>query len=241
MLRALVLKIRTFDFGASEYQIRAGLTLRKGHLYKYKSLDPRSREHVIDILRDSKLYFPRPSQLNDPDEGKPQLFIGDISDAAYRPAVEAWVRRCLKHEAPPPTEVQIQTELARLTQSKLEEMVVKAGVAYRASVERRYRIFSLAGSPWNRHLWEHYADDFNGVCIELNLDSSFGPAYSVTYSDTPRRIDLTSVDDFEHLIQTVLVKSTRWSEELEARMIFGEPLGGDNHLVRSDDIHDGRR
>lgn len=85
MIRAFFSKISAFDFAVTEYQIRAGLTLRKGHHYKYKSLCANPVEQVIEILRDSKLYFPSPSQLNDEDEGKPQLVIGDISDRTYWP------------------------------------------------------------------------------------------------------------------------------------------------------------
>jgi len=45
----------------------------------------------------------------------------------------------------------------------------------------------------------------------------------VQYSDKPRNLDLTSINDFEHLIQTVLVKATNWRRERETRMVFGEP------------------
>lgn len=105
----------------------------------------------------------------------------------------------------------------------LEQMVSRADADFKAEVEKRYRILSFGGTPLNRHLWENYAGNFNGVCIEFEVDSQFGPVYAVTYSDAPRRLDLTSIDDFEHLRLTVLVKSTRWSEEREARMIFGDP------------------
>jgi hypothetical protein len=224
ILNRLLLRFGAFDFRVAEYPMaNGGPTLRKGHHYKYKSLDGSPIGHVIEILRDNKLYFPRPSQLNDPDEGKPELVIGDISDPAYWPAVEAWVRRCVTHRTTPAPEAQIQAELRQLTQAKLEAMASESAEAYKAAVEERYRIFSLAGSALNRHLWENYAGSFNGVCIEFDVDSHFGTLFAVTYSDEPRRVDLTRINDFEHLRLTALVKGTRWSEEKEARMIFGEP------------------
>jgi hypothetical protein len=220
-LRALLLRFRTFEFAALEFRVHAGVTLRKGHLYKYKSLDGTQIDHVIEIVRDSRLYFPRPSQLNDPEEGKPRLVVGNVKDPTYWPAVEAWVRRCVSHRPRPPTEAEIQAELAQLTQERLDAMVCEAEPELTRALDRRYRIFSLADSPWNRHLWERYAG--NGVCLEFHVESRFGTAFAVEYSDQPRYLDLVSYNAFDHLVKMALIKARRWREERECRIIFGEP------------------
>src|SRR5258708_9203536 len=195
----------------------------RGFLYKYKPLSDKSFGHVCEVIRDSKIFFPRPSQLNDPAECKPTTTIGDITDPQYRPAVEAWVRRCVAHRVQPPSEAQIQQELAELTQEKLLWMLKQVDIEYRAAVESRYCVLSLADSPVNSHLWDAYADRFGGVCLQFAVDSRFGTAYQVQYIDGDRTLDLTSADDYEHLVQTGLVKRRKWRHEREFRLIFGEP------------------
>lgn len=211
---------------------QAHVTLRRGNLYKYKSLKGSGLDHVIEIIRDCQIYCPRPSQLNDPAECKPQLVIGDIGDPAYWPKVETWVRRCISHRVPPPPELQIQNELASLTQEKLQALVAEASAAYQQAVEVQYRILSLADSCTNHHLWVNYADQYTGVCIRFFVDPFFGSAYRMSYSDEVSALDITLNEGFDALTQTALVKCTAWQNEQEFRLIFREPpLPGDPPLV----------
>ena len=196
--------------------------MRRGHVYNYKPL-AENPEHALEIIRDSQLFFPSPSQLNDPEEAKPELFIGDINDPQYWPKVEKWVRQCVSLRATPTTEQAIQSELKALTQETLNQMTADSSEQYKQAIEKRYRILSFATTPANRHLWEEYAGKFNGVSFEFSTDSNFGTCYYVHYSDKPRMFDITSHDEYEHLIQTVLIKKMRWKPEGEVRMIFGEP------------------
>src|SRR5882672_9311618 len=116
-------------------RLQARVIFAHGFLYKYKPLSGKSFDHVCEIIRDSKIFFPRPSQLNDPEECRPAATVGEIADPQYRPAVEAWVRRCVAHRVPPPTEAQIQQELAQLTQENLLQMLKQVDIEYRAAVE----------------------------------------------------------------------------------------------------------
>ena len=207
----------------TEINFSGELRILRGRHYKYKSLETSPFEHVVEILRDNKIYLPRPSELNDKDEGKPQLVVGDITNPEYWPNVEAWVRRYLSHDRHPLDERQIQEELKQITQSRLESMISQVDADFKSAVEKRYRILSFGSSPFNRHLWESYASSFNGVCVEFTTDDQFGPLYEVIYSDAIRSLDLTSSDGFEHLRLTLLTKSLQWQDEKEARIIFGEP------------------
>jgi hypothetical protein len=204
-------------------KIEARVTLARGHLYKYKSLARESFEHVCEIIRDSRIFFPRPSQLNDPQECKPKSTIGDITDPNYWPAVEAWVRRCVAHRIPPPNEAEIQEELKQLTQKKLNALLDDVDSEYQAAVEDRYRILSFADSPSSAHLWNEYANNFTGVCLKFSVNSKFGTAYRVNYIDGQRVLDLTSVEEYEHLVLTGLLKRRKWRQEREYRLIFGDP------------------
>jgi hypothetical protein len=210
----------------------AQLTMRRGSLYKYKSLRDPHFDHVIEIIRDCMIYVPRPSQLNDPDECKPQQLIGDISAPSYRPKIEAWVRRCVAHRVPPPSEAEIQIELQQLKQDHLEELTKEATLSYHQAVEERYRILSLTDSKENHHLWSAYADNYAGICLEFFVDPIFGSAFQVQYADTIPAFDITNNENFDALVATALTKRLKWSEEREYRLVFGDPpIKGDPPLL----------
>ena len=67
-------------------EIDGGLTLWRGPVYKYKSLEGRGLAQVKEMIRDRVIYCPRPAILNDPLECKPSIVIGDIKDPALRPS-----------------------------------------------------------------------------------------------------------------------------------------------------------
>lgn len=209
----------------------AHVTLRRGHLYKYKSLAGGNFAHTLEIIEQSLIYCPRPAELNDPEECRPDFVLGNIADPAYRPRVDAWVRRCVMHRPEPVTEEQIQSELAQLTQQRLEALVAEANAEYHKAVDLRYRILSLADSSKNDHLWVHYADNYAGVCLQFFVDPMFGTAYQMRYSDTVPALDITDNDGFSALNMTALVKRMRWAAEGEYRLIVGDPpIPGDPPL-----------
>lgn len=212
---------------------QAHLTLRRGTLYKYKSLKGDNFDHVIEIIRDSLIYCPRPSQLNDDKECKPKMLIGDISDPTYGPCVESWARRCISHREPQPTEEQIRRELASLTQDKLNSMINEATESFHVEVNRRYRILSLADSVTNDYLWVNYANNYEGVCLGFFVDPLFGSAFQVAYTDTIAAFDITKNNGFNSLYWTMLIKQTRWEKEKEFRLIFGEPPMGEDQPLEN--------
>lgn len=209
----------------------SGIELFRGPLYKYKSLVGSDFERTVDILRESRIYCPRPSQLNDELECKPDMVIGDFNDPTYKASVEAWVRRCVRHRPVAPTEEEIQQELAQLTPEKLMHMAGESAPEYHAAIDQQFRIVSLALSPANAHLWWDYADRFRGICIQLHL-TPWIPAYRVKYSDIVPILDLVDDEGFAALDMTALRKRLKWAPENEARLILREPpLPDDPALV----------
>lgn len=208
------------------------ISIHRGILFKYKALDGVNLEYTLDILRDSEIYCPRPSKLNDPEECKPDLVIGDLMDPAYWRRIEAWVRRVVAHRDPLPTEDEIQAELAQLTPEKLSEMAGATAGQYHEAVDARYRILSMALSPINGHLWSAYAAEYTGVCIAFDIHPMIATAYRVSYSDDVPLLDLVDDDGFAALDMTGLRKRKKWEPEGEARFIVSEPaLEGDEPLV----------
>jgi len=198
------------------------ISIHKGPLFKYKSLDGANFDHTLEILRDSRIYCPTPTQLNDKLECKPDIIIGDLNDPQYRRNVEGWARRCIAHRDEQPTEEQIQAELAQLTSERLRELADATAGPYHEAIDRQYRILSMAKSPVNSHLWSEYAADYTGVCIQFDV-RHLVTAYNVKYSDEVPLLDLTDNNGFASLNMTALRKRKKWEPEGEARIILREP------------------
>lgn len=199
-----------------------GLTIFQGPLYKYKSLVDGDLERTLDILRENRIYCPKPTQLNDELECKPEMVVGDFNDPAYKNDIEAWVRRCVLYRPVIPTEEEIQKELAQLTPEKLKNLAEESASEYHASIDQQFRIVSFALSHVNEHLWRNYADHFRGVCIQFHL-TPWITAYRVKYSDTTPILDLIGKEEFAALDVTALRKRLKWALEDEARLILREP------------------
>lgn len=208
------------------------ISIHRGPLYKYKSLDEANFDHTMEILRDNRIFCPTPRQLNDPEECRPALVIGDLSDREYKAKIEGWARRCIAHRDTQPTEAEIGNELAQLTPEKLAEMAGATAGLYHRAINEQYRILSMALSPLNGHLWSAYAADYTGVCIQLNITPLVAAAYHVKYSDDVPLLDLVDDNGFASLDMTALRKRKAWQPEGEVRFILREPpLTEDRPLV----------
>ncbi|TOQ20434.1 hypothetical protein CGG99_24155, partial [Vibrio parahaemolyticus] len=53
-------------------------------LYKYRAFDPDNTKYIEPIFKNSEIYFPFPSELNDPFECQFQLSVGDLNDLEYK-------------------------------------------------------------------------------------------------------------------------------------------------------------
>ncbi|WP_176097178.1 DUF2971 domain-containing protein [Burkholderia cepacia] len=198
------------------------IDLYRGPLYKYKSLSDETFAHTVEILREHRIFIPKPTQLNDDLECKPELVVGNFDNPNYRATVEAWVRRCVRHRPEQPTEEEIQHELAQLTVERLKEFAGQSSPEYHAAIDQQVRILSMAIAPDNDHLWQAYADGYSGVCIQMHLTPWLN-AYRVKYCDEVPILDLSDDESFCALDMTALRKRLKWSYEGEARIILQEP------------------
>jgi hypothetical protein len=193
--------------------------LYRGPLYKYKSLDDKAFDHTMEILRDHRIFVPKPTQLNDPLECKPEMVVGNLGDPAYKASVEAWVRRCVRHRPQQPTEQEIQQELLQLTPDKLAELAALSELEYHSAIDAQYRILSMATAYDNAHLWNAYANNYTGACIQMHLTPWIN-AYHVKYTDVVPLLDLVDDASFAALDMTGLRKRLKWEVEGEARIIL---------------------
>lgn len=208
------------------------------NLYKYRSIDRSNIEYVKRIFTDLELYFPSPSQLNDPFECRPTFVCGNLLDHDYRQKHLSWCIRAQIHLDP---NVDVKRfvehyesisvdEHHRLTEGITEEM--------QRIADFRWRIYSLSTDPLNLLMWAHYAGNHSGFCLEFSTNNSlFGRAFQVKYIDELNLIDVTN-DNRAAYSNALLSKTTPWSYELEYRVlgestnsVQGLPLVVENKMI----------
>lgn len=202
----------------------ARTVLRDRRLYKFRSMaDELQCGRLRDIVLGNRIRFSKPSELNDPLEGKPIYVLGDWTSNDYRSkfAEWAWNTQQLVPNKPPETEfrkwVLAQPEVLH------RQQVDQINQDNHAAIEQRWRILSLAASSTHDLLWSHYADGHRGVA--LVFDASYGEfsfAFQVSYERDRRSLDITS-QDLNHVLRvSILSKRSGWSYEEEFRCIGTE-------------------
>ena len=210
----------SLDFYGNPKPVEMG----RGYFYKYKSLTSELLPHTVEIIKDRKIFCPKPSQTNDKEEEfRPSVTVGDYSDPIYKARVHKWVRRTVARSKPVATEAQIQHQLSILTQNDLEGYAKQLEPEYHREIENRYRILSLSDIPDNHHLWANYADNYAGICFQFFFTPKFSTVYRVQYVKRRPNWDLVCDQGMETLSATALTKLEKWQDEREYRMVMSEP------------------
>jgi len=206
------------------YGNRKPVEMGRGLFYKYKSLTPDVLPHTIEIIKDRRIFCPKPSQTNDKDEEfRPPVTVGDYSNPIYRARVQQWVRRITTTSNPQASEAEILNQLSILTQESLEGYAKQLEPEYHSEIENQYRLLSLSDIPDNHHLWVNYADDYAGICFQFFFTPQFSTVYRVNYVESRPNWDLVCDQDMETLSATALTKLEKWRNEREFRMVIAEP------------------
>jgi hypothetical protein len=209
---------------ASLHAVTARTALFDKRLYKYRSLaNDKQKSRIKDILLNHRIRFSRPSELNDPIEGKPVLQLGDWSSNAYRARFEEWVWSTQRHLAKiPPKDTFIQW-VRSLTREQHEQYVQQINVDNHAAIEARRRILSLSATPRQEQMWSHYANGHAGMALVFDAShGEFGIALKVHYVPERVPMDVTTQNLTEVLNATILTKRSTWAYEEEYRCIAAE-------------------
>ncbi len=203
-------------------------TLEVKELYKFRSI-PRDSNNdlVLDklprverIFSANELHFPSPIDLNDPHEFRPNMVIGDISDADYKIKYLKLIRLANPETTPEEDEVW----LANHTQEEAEELAREFKELYWSNLHEKYRVCSLCATATNPLVWSHYSDSHKGFCLVFDASKDiFGGALKVHYRDKYPTLDITESDDMEILYHSALTKFTDWKYEEEYRLLSMEP------------------
>lgn len=202
--------------------------LRSGprYLYKYRGFE--KLEHVKDIFLDRVLFFAHPDQLNDEYELKP-IIDGNCSREEFIDFCHEQI--ILDH--PEYTEEEITREIHNvisthfpLAPETIHQFEEKLRYHY-----SQFGVLSLDADPLIPRMWERYADDYTGICIQFDRlclaarKNIFG-AKPVTYSkERPRMPTIASHEAINEAIEKACrTKLEEWSYEHEWRIVDPLPL-----------------
>jgi hypothetical protein len=196
-----------------------GFAARRGRTTLYKFRPYRSdhhREWVRQIIADSKVYFSRRSELNDPFDLAPVFRIEKDRRKLLADAERVWARNGI-------SVADLQRNRLKLASADLRTIEQDGAARALARIEENYWVFSLAGNREHPMLWSHYAEGHTGVCLHFCADeqSLFGAAQAVHYR--PKRpvlpIPLSMLPEPEVAKRVTLTKGDFWRYEEEYRVL----------------------
>lgn len=199
-------------------------------LYKFKSLKGDSRGHTLDIIENSRIYFPGPDEFNDPLDCAPVFELaGDLSDPKFIEALRTEEQKQLVAEGLSPAQIDALRASHGVDISKMAEAVTNGT---RRLVRSDVRILCLCAELCHPLLWSHYAEKHSGICLHFRCDSEtmLGLARQVNYQAErfPILIPLCQPED-DVTDRMTLVKAEFWGHESEYRILahLGAPWGYD--------------
>jgi len=194
-------------------------------LYKYRSFES---EFFEDFFESKSIYLSCPSQLNDPFECKPHVYIPSAQKDIYKLASN-WLNS--KGVTDQKLRSEYTNEVMRSLSSQ-EDLLSRLH-----EILEGYGVYCFASTPTNILMWSHYGFNHEGFCIEFNTGSdyhltSLAPYFSVHYQDKYPEfsIDLLYQEDLRAIElyhrTCLLTKSSIWKYEGEKRVIRARVEGG---------------
>lgn len=179
-------------------------------LYKYRQLNERTE----DIIRNNRIWFSKPADLNDPFDC--QLFV---EFNASEEQLYAYTRETLGNDVPDSL-VDLLMQQSRDNYSDLmSSMLSKSKIM----IEHETSILCLSVKPNDILMFAHYADCHRGLCLEftLNWEDEIGKVFSVRYGETYPKLDYFAMrQSGSELVEKLLLsKFSDWSYEQEFRVL----------------------
>lgn len=196
-----------------------GFAARRGRTTLYKFRPYRSDQHrewVRETIVDSKIYFSRRSELNDPFDLAPVFRIEKDRRKLLADAERVWARNGISGP-------DLERNRTKLASADLQTIEQEGAARALARIEENYWVFSLAGNREHPMLWSHYAEGHTGVCLHFCADegSLFGAAQAMHYR--PKRpvlpIPLSMLPESEVARRVTLTKGDFWRYEEEYRFV----------------------
>jgi hypothetical protein len=180
-------------------------------IYRYRN----ASENSIDELKNSYVYFPNRTQLNDPFDCYPQLMYISKDSKKLRKFVE----KSIQTKGPKLSRKDRRYKTRQLGKSDDEIRGIISDTFQ--EIINKFGIGCFTLSPSNFMMWSHYSNFHKGLCLQFNLEfdkTFFKGINKVNYVEEFERAEYSPQDEsnIEHLFYT---KSIMWSMEHEIRVI----------------------
>jgi len=185
-------------------------------LYKYRNIN----EHTKDIFRNRRIYFPKPTEFNDPFDCQIE-FENDVTVDVYKQFTEKHsVENNFSEE-----EIKEWHNLSFCGNSLTSLAVTKIRDAIN-SFENYFKnlgILTLSEKKDNILMWSHYAIYHKGVCIEFGVPESEALT-KVNYIENYPKIKYSEIvlgnDPTDLIARIIDTKSIDWEYEQERRLFI---------------------
>ena len=185
------------------------------YFYRYYSFD--KPEHIESIFRQSKLYFPPPSEFNDPFDCKLKISY-EASDEQKRKWIIKQVE--IRHPEYSTSEKDKKVnesvkEIRRMTPEYMSNNVLP-------NFRDEIGVLCLSEVRDSILMWAHYTSGYKGFCLEFINPVQiqlFAEALKVGYRENYPLCKFFADNRDEKLIASLLTKSKLWKYEKEWRII----------------------
>ena len=180
------------------------------------------KDHLITTLRDQKLFFSDPHNVNDPWDCKPWFDHRPmLNDPMKRDQMITYLRSLI------PTEMlnhpRLASELAAYEhrlRTDNDELIKSTDGLSQSLIKQisTRRMYCLTPIPDSTLMWSHYAANHRGICLEFSkynelIEIARPVKYRETYPEwTPQYAE-------DNILDFVLTKSIDWCYEREFRII----------------------
>lgn len=155
------------------------------HFYKYSAFNAERREWLKDTILNHRFYAPMLTELADPSDGRPKLAAqteDKLFEFLYSSSAGVLGRN-------PKMSVEEQIKHGVI----LEQIIKRHGVKglmplFAQSLRDQFgslRVYSLSKRFNNLSLWENYAANHSGYCLEFANEGVFKLANDVIYDNAP--------------------------------------------------------
>ena len=190
------------------------------HLYRYRSLDGKSKDWTKDSILNSLHYFSSPKAFNDPFDCRP-VFKLDASKAELIKYYEGVFSRQAQHMSREQRRAEARAKVSDPNSDPRNPQNLEAlHRMYDEIVTSRIGVLCLSATPKDILMWSHYANSHRGICLQFfargnTLESS----QPVRYKAVRPVVNPVSQSHDEMLDRAIFTKSDHWDYEQEWRLI----------------------
>lgn len=191
------------------------------HLYKYRSLAGPASTFVERIFTHNELYFPKPSEFNDPFDCSPTASL-EATDEQFAEYLDGLYKRRMPHLSRADRRLSVKNAMKDRVRNHKSHLALQTLAGSLSQVVELAGVLSLSAKCDHILMWSHYADSHRGVCLRFKASSTtpfFGRAQRVSYQTARPKLNLIMDSHEVQSEKALLTKADFWGYEEEWRII----------------------